>query len=357
MAKKIDGIVNMAISLESPAISGASYSGGLIVGMPPVKKSAKIEGFASYNSLPGLMDAGYSEADPVYKAAMVWFSQQPQPTELYIATTLATTEEGGTYEEPLVAIKRAQIYSGWYGIMPVGIDNEKYEAIADYVETTEKICAFTLKYGEELSLSKKSYNRTFVERLASNQTADADKYQHVAHMAKCFSFSPGEETWAFKTLSGIAAGIFSDNEVTNMDKAYENYFVEIADAKITQGGAMLSGEWIDIIRFRDWLKNDMQMGIFNLFVISPKVAYTDSGIGLIENAMKASLRKGQQMGGISEDSFDAGGAKIPGYTTSVPLAAALTQEQKKNRKLPGCIFTARLSGAIHATEVKGTLGY
>ena len=120
---------------------------------------------------------------------------------------------------------------------------------------------------------------------------------------------------------------------------------------------MLSGEWIDIIRFRDWLKNNMQMGVFNLFVINPKVAYTDSGIGLIENAMKASLRRGQQIGGIAEDSFDENGAKTPGYTTSVPLAVTLSKEQKNNRNLPGCIFTAKLAGAIHATEVKGTLGY
>lgn len=357
MANSIDGIVNMAISLESPAVSGESYSGGLVVGMPPVKKNTKVDGFVKYNNLTGLIDAGYAENDPVYKAAMVWFSQEPQPTELYVATTLATTEEGGTYEDPIVAIKRAQIFSGWYGIMPAGIDHGKYGVIADYVETTEKVCAFTLDAGEELSFTKKRYNRTFIERLASNQEDISNNYQHVAHMAKCFSYSPGEETWAFKSLSGITAGVFTANDVTNMDKANENYFVEIAGARVTQGGAMLSGEWIDIIRFRDWLKNSMQMGVFNLFVINPKVAYTDSGIGLIENAMKASLRRGQQIGGIAEDAFDENGVKTPGYTTSVPLAVTLSKEQKNNRNLPGCIFTAKLAGAIHATEVKGTLGY
>lgn len=355
MANNIDGIVRMTINLESPAISGASYSGGLIVGMPPINK--KVEGFVKYSGLTGLIEAGYAEEDPVYKAAAVWFGQDPQPTELYVATTLATTEEGGTYEEPLAAIQRAQIYSGWYGIMPAGIAHEKYESIAEYVETTEKICAFTLDPKENLALSQKPLNRTFIERLASNQADDADKYQHVAHMAKCFNFNPGEETWAFKSLSGITTGTFGDTEVSAMDTANENYFVEIAGARVTQGGAMLSGEWIDIIRFRDWLKNDMQMRVFNIFVVNPKVAYTDGGIGLIENAMKASLRTGQQMGGVSEDSFDENGTKIPGYTTSVPLAATLTQEQKKKRKLPGCVFTAKLAGAIHATEVKGTLGY
>ncbi|MGL5433807.1 MAG: DUF3383 family protein [Lachnospiraceae bacterium] len=357
MANSIDGIVNMSISLESPAVSSASYSGGLIVGMPPVKKGTTVKGFEKYSSLSGLTEAGYASTDPVYKAAMVWFSQDPQPTELYVATTLATTEEGGTYEEPVVAIQRAHIYSGWYGVLPAGIDHEKYAAIADYIETTEKICVFTLDHGEELAFIKKSYNRTFIERLASDQTDEADKFQHVAQTAKCFSYSPGEETWAFKSLSGITAGIFTDSQVAAMDKAHENYFVEIAGSKITQGGAMLSGEWIDVIRFRDWLKNDMQMRVFNLFVMLPKVAYTDQGIGLIENAMKASLRQGQTLGGIAEDSFDGNGTKISGWTTSVPLAASLSQEQKKNRKLPGCVFTARLAGAIHAAEIKGTLGY
>jgi len=355
MAITIDGIVNVTIGLESPAVSGASYSGGLIVGMPPVKKT--VEGFVEYASLAEMADAGYTSNDEVYKAATVWFSQDPQPSKVYITSTLATTEEGGTYEEPVVAIQRAQNYSGWYGIMPAGISHEKYADMSAHVETTEKIMCYTLEDGEELAASKISYNRTFVQRLASNQTAEADKYQHIAHMAKCFNYDPGEETWAFKALSGITVGTFSSSQGTAMEKANENYYVEVAGSKITQGGKVLSGEWIDIIRFRDWLKNDIQLRVLNLYVVNPKITYTDGGIGLIDNAMKASLRTGQQKGGIAEDSFDENGSKIAGYTTSVPLAATLNASQKKSRNLPDCKFTAILAGAIHATEIKGSLGY
>lgn len=355
MAINIDGIVNVKISLESPAVAGNSYSGGLIVGYPPAEGT--VEGFAEYASLTEIADIGYKSTDAVYKAASVWFSQDPQPSNVYVATIMADTESGGTFEEPVAAIKRAQNYSGWYGIMPAGISHDEYSDMSIYVETTEKIMCYTLEAGEDLAASKIAYNRTFVERLASNQYEEADKYQHVAHMAKCFNYDPGEETWVFKSLSGITVGSFTSTQGTTMETANENYFVEIAGSKVTQGGKVLSGEWIDIIRFRDWLKNDIELRVLNLFVVNPKVAYTDGGISLIDNAMKASLRTGQQKGGIAEDSFDENGSKIAGFTTTVPLAASLTSEQKKSRNLPGCTFTAILAGAIHATEINGSLGY
>ena len=46
------------------------------------------------------------------------------------------------------------------------------------------------------------------------------------------------------------------------------------------GGKTGGGEWIDVIRFRDWLQNDMQVRVVNLLIVNPKIPYTDNGIGL-----------------------------------------------------------------------------
>ncbi len=46
-----------------------------------------------------------------------------------------------------------------------------------------------------------------------------------------------------------------------------------------------------------------------------------------------------------------------GYTITVPLASEVSASDKKNRKLSGVSFTARLAGAIHETQIKGTLVY
>ncbi len=103
-----------------------------------------------------------------------------------------------------------------------------------------------------------------------------------------------------------------------------DYFITVGNKNITMNGKVVAGEWADVIRFRDWLKNDMQVRVVNLFVTRPKVPYTDSGIGLVQNQMLASLKAGQDVGGIAEEEFDEDGNSIPGYTTSVPLAASLS---------------------------------
>ena len=122
-------------------------------------------------------------------------------------------------------------------------------------------------------------------------------------------------------------------------------------------GKVVGDEWADIIRFRDWQKNDMQVRVVNLFIVNPKIPYTDSGIGLVQNQMLASLKAGQDRGGIAEDEFDEDGNTIPGYQTSVPLAATISASDKASRRLTGCKFKARLAGAIHFAELTGSLTY
>ena len=57
-----------------------------------------------------------------------------------------------------------------------------------------------------------------------------------------------------------------------------NYFITVGNKNITMNGKVVGDEWADIIRFRDWLKNDMQVRVVNLFIARPKIPYTDSGI-------------------------------------------------------------------------------
>lgn len=73
--------------------------------------------------------------------------------------------------------------------------------------------------------------------------------------------------------------------------------------------------------------------------------------------MIASLKSGVYYGGIAPDEYDEDGNIIPGFVTHVPLSANLTASQKASRKLTDCTFTARLAGAIHFTEIKGSLTY
>jgi predicted ATP-grasp superfamily ATP-dependent carboligase len=86
------------------------------------------------------------------------------------------------------------------------------------------------------------------------------------------------------------------------------------------------------------------------------VPYTDGGIQLVVNNLKASLRRGQEVGGISPDELDADGKTIPGFIITAPLRAEITDAEAASRIL-NVSFSARLAGAIHVVNVTGSLSY
>ena len=67
------------------------------------------------------------------------------------------------------------------------------------------------------------------------------------------------------------------------------------------------------------------------------------------------MEEGREAGGIADDEIQSDGSTLRGYTVTVPKASDLTSEQRQKRILEGVTFTARLSGAIHKTVIRGSL--
>lgn len=273
-------------------------------------------------------------------------------------------------EDTSLTIARACESSGWYVLCTAGVDPSEYEGIAAFIETQARIFAYTElgffkagKDGENAPAVGNVYYRTLgvYGRVASDQPDEeiptANKYENVAFTAKWLNYSSGSETSAFKALASVYPSELTTTEMKQLEAANLNYFITVGNKNITMNGKVIAGEWADIIRFRDWLKNDMQLRVVNLFIVNPKIPYTDGGIGLVQNQMLASLKAGQDAGGIAEEEFDEDGNKIPGYVTSVPRASSLSDSEKASRKLKRCKFKARLAGAIHFAEITGSLTY
>lgn len=88
-----------------------------------------------------------------------------------------------------------------------------------------------------------------------------------------------------------------------------------------------------------------------------KLPFLDSGIGLVESTLNSVLVLGQKRGGIAENELDDDNNVILGFKISVPKAANISANVKAQRVLRDVQFTARLAGAIHAMEIKGSLTY
>lgn len=185
----------------------------------------------------------------------------------------------------------------------------------------------------------------------------ADEFLEAAIMARCFSVNPGGETWANKQLSGVTTDNLMQSEINAIVAKNGNCFVAVRNISVTQNGKVAGGEWIDVIRFRDWLKEEMQTDLFTMLINRDKLPFTDGGISLVESTMNKVLALGQRRGGIAPSEYDESGNENKGYIISVPLASSISANNKAQRVLQDCKFTARLAGAIHVIEINGNLTY
>ncbi len=375
MNSNYDLIATVNINIESPIVDETSFGNLLIVGPgPSVTPATAPAAVGEYKSLKAVTDAGWAATDPVAVAAKVAFAQTPTPYKIYIAPIQIVTtaaDGGGTTSAPEAAtatITRALANQDWYVVCTAGVEASEYPAIASLIETQERMFVFTeldfnftTKVGS-VSSSAGLY-RTFgifgkeTSTQAAGSVPSENKHLNVAFAAAWLNYQSGSETAAFKELRTVKPSVLTDTEIAGLEEGGINYFTTIGNRNVTMVGKVLAGEWADIIRFRDWLKSDMQVRLANVFVNNAKVPYTDAGIALLHSAMRESLTEGQNRGGIAADEYDEDGNLTPGFETNVPSAASISASQKASRRLTGPQFRARLSGAIHFAEITGSMTY
>lgn len=251
----------------------------------------------------------------------------------------------------------------FYGIILTSRKPDDILAMADWTESHTKL--FLTAIGEAgakdaavstdtgSQLMTKNYYRTGVwyHALAETEFLDA------AIMSRVFSIAPGGDDWANKKLAGVSTDTINETEFNALKNKNISTFEKFRNVSITQTGKVAAGEWIDIIRFRDWLAEEIKTNVFYLLINSDKVSYTDGGIAAIESVIRKALEDGQAAGGIAPDEYDEDGNLNLGYVLAMPLAANITSNQKASRILEGVSFTARLAGAIHVVNITGSFTY
>ncbi len=370
----LDDIVKCDIDLSDPVSNEQSFGSLCLIVPPPADASAKgLKKATLIYKASELLDYGFTVEDVAYRAAQVACSQNPAPTELYMCVRGTVEPEkpsdgsdpGEPTDEAITnTLIRAQSECGAYGY-----HLSEYKKASDLVEAIKWAESETVVLGfeytdiENFPVQNTSYYRTFgifsgkADGYEADKQPEENEFACLAWMAKCFGYQPGSETWAFKTLATIVPSVLSADNKKELEKNNISSFLRYSGKNVTIGGKVLSGEWIDVIRFRDWLKSEIQTNVFNAIQANTKTPYTDGGIGMIEGALEETLSKGQDVGGIAETEYDEEDNEIPGYTVIVPLAASLTEAERKSRKLPGVKWSARLAGAIHVVEIGGNLTF
>lgn len=343
----LDDIVNVRVSLNTTAVSRANYGTVMILGQFPGSFGDDV--VRTYNTAAQASADGVTGA--LLKAVQAVFAQDPKPRQVKIGKTAAIVPT----EDELAMLVAKDV--DWYGLVLSESNEEAIEFVSNWAESNKRMFIARVDGNTDdgvriaNALKDKQRFRTAVIACTDGDHADA------AWMAKCFNYAPGSESWANKRLAGVTPLTIT---VTQKNKL----FAENANAiqwhanniAVVTPGKMAAGEWIDVIRFRDWLENTIQANLVQFMLNTPKIPYTGAGLAQIRANIRASLYEGVDAGGISPTETTESGDVIPGFTVeSTPIN--MVPATHKAERIAFFKFHARLSGAIHVVEINGSFDY
>lgn len=287
----------------------------------------------------------FEETSDAYKIAKQIFAQGDyRPAKIAIATyDLAATP---TAINPVDALEK-YFYNDWYFvILDTGV-------VADYIAISNVVEANAVKMVAHMvddkvdyaTLRAEKYDRTIV--FYHN---DLSQLPHAALIGAVGSKPVGSVTWKFKTLKFVKPQDLSPTEVNDVHSNGAIAYVTKAGIDQTSEGIVASGEYIDVIHGKDWVKLNIEQQVQYLLSTSDKIPYTDAGIALIEGVVKTVLEIAGQNGIIATD----GNGKYMYSITALGRNEVLASDRAQ-RKYNGLSFTFDLAGAIHDATIKGEI--
>jgi len=194
-----------------------------------------------------------------------------------------------------------------------------------------------------------SYFRTFGIQ-DSDAGTDADistnnEYAESAAFGNRLPTDPGSSTWMFKTLAGISEDGLTDTEGTNVRDKNGNTYDLIQGVNILRNGTMADGTFIDLVRGSDWLEARITERIYRLMVTTPKIPYTNAGVAMIENEIRAQVDEGVRIGFLVSNTLEI----------TSPDVNDVNPNDKALRELPPIEFSVQAQGAIHKVTINGTI--
>lgn len=317
----------------------------------------------------GLVDAITASAAPVEATAVgaeVSITANDAETAVAVAIqgnlSLAIPTSAETPTAALTACRREN--ADWYGVaLASRVEADVLDA-AEWVESNG--CLFGVSSAQagiidaavDTDIASKCQQKQYFRTHVWYHGQAASEALESAVMANRFTYYPGGETWANTRLSGVTYDNLSEGQALAAHAKNANTFEQMRNFAITQNGKVAAGEWIDVIRGRDWLAEQVKINVATQLINADgKVPFTDDGIQIIVNGVRQALMLGQARGLIAPDEIDSAGRKIPGFVISAPRSMDISANDKANRILRDLKFSARLAGAIHVAEIKGNLTY
>lgn len=297
--------------------------------------------FKNYSDLEGLV-IDFDETTAVYKKAKAILGQQNRPATFAVAA----------YDpDPLLAETAAQLVQtlldeDWFFLVTTETVAANIEDVADVVEGTERLFSTQVATLADLqTLKLKNYEHTFV---AVHDVAD--EHVDAANVGENGSKTVGSITWKFKSLVGITPQDYSAAEVLDIHDAGGYVYITKAGKNQTSEGTLVSGEYIDVLHGKAWVKINGENAIQELLQSSPKIPYSNAGIGQMEASLISVFIRAHQQGIIADDADE-----LPDFTINFPTREETSAADRSARVYDLATFEFGLAGAIHESRITGAI--
>lgn len=236
----------------------------------------------------------------------------------------------------------------WYGLcLPYGAPTI-IEAVADKIETLDKICIAQTS-SQDVLTSVTSDIASSVESQSYNNTkvlfgGNATEMSGCALMAQLLTYEPGQASLDAKILTGVTADHLSTAGSNYAQLKGALTYETIIGQAMTVDLGLGANRFLDITEITHWVKSRLQEGFVNAKLAQPKIPYTDAGIG----ATMYGICRNVHQQGVNNTAID------PDETTwsiEVPKVADQDAADRANRYFPGTVYSFRAQGAVHTADI------
>ncbi|MCK1783443.1 DUF3383 domain-containing protein [Pseudomonas sp. TNT11] len=293
---------------------------------------------------------------------------------LGLVTGQASAPVNGVLAESLLSAVTdlADVSNGWYGLLVAdpSLNPDDVLAVAAFIEGSGQSRIFGYTTQSSLALDPTSttdivsklkggnYKRTFTQFSSSSPYAAASIFGRAFTVN--FQGNNTTITLKFKQEPGVTAESLASSQAKALKAKNCNVFVNYDnDTAIIQEGVMCNGYFFDEVHGLDWLQNDLQTAVWNLFYTNGKVSQTNPGINRIVTTLDSRAEQGVtngllapgQWNGPNVGALSTGQYLTKGYYTYAPSVDTQSQADREARKSPPPQMAVKLAGAVHFADV------
>lgn len=352
----LNDVVNVKVSVGPVNKVRSNFDLGLIIGKSTyITTDTRIK---TYNGLNEMKLEGFSESDPEYLAANLYFSQSPAPKRVCIGVI----GEGETIVDAVTDCRTKN--AEWYIVYACDATDEEILSLAQYVEssTTETVQFYTTSSSDVLSgaennLMGRMKSAGYHRSLGQYST---EPYAAASMMGYALGNSDTSYVLAYKSEPGVQVEDLDQSQITLFKSNYMNYYVCRGSVyNVFEMGTMADGTFFDELINLDMLNNELQSAIMNALINNDKVPQTNDGIEILNSVLVPVLDKYVNRGFIAPGTWNGkniltvktGDVLATGYLILNDSIDEQTQTDREARKAPNTYILLKLAGAIQYVAV------